>query len=56
MWAEAILLVEDLNRFVAQFSPLTVTLGAGRLEMSAPGPCVPVPGEGVRVTFKATAH
>jgi hypothetical protein len=56
MWAEAILLVEDLDRLVAQFTPLTVTLGAGRLQMSEPGPCVPVPGEGVRVTFKATAH
>jgi hypothetical protein len=56
MWAEAVLLVEDLDRLVAQFTPLSLTLGAGRLQMSAPGPCVPVPGEGVRVTFRATAH
>jgi hypothetical protein len=56
MWAEAVLLVEDLDRLVEQFTPMTLTFGAGRLQLSAPSRCAPVPGLGVRVTFKATAH
>jgi hypothetical protein len=35
---------------------MTLMLGAGRLHISAPAPCVPVPGVGVRIAFTAKAH
>jgi hypothetical protein len=56
VWVEAVLLTEDLDRLVAQFAPLTIALGAGRLHLSDPEPCVLVPEVGVWVVCRAKVH
>jgi hypothetical protein len=56
MWLEAVLQLEDLDRLLAQFAPLTIALGAGRLHLSDPSPCELVPDVGLRVVCKAKVH
>lgn len=56
MWVEAVLLGEDLDRLVAQFAPMTIPIGAGRVVLSEPAPAVLVPEVGLRVTCQARIH
>jgi hypothetical protein len=53
MWAEAVLLPEDLDRVVAQMTPMAVAVGASHLLLFDASPCVLVPDIGLRIVCKA---